>query len=94
MAPITGPLALAPTVPANTALVPRERRNLLAREALRRRVSAEFMEMPGLQLTLPQAWRLFSLRPDVCLRVMTELSAMGVLRRTSDGQFALRSERR
>jgi hypothetical protein len=52
------------------------------------------MEMPGLQLTLPQAWRLFSLRPDVCLRVMTELSAMGVLRRTSDGQFALRSERR
>ena len=92
-APTIGTLALAVPVPATTALVARERRNNASRQALRHRVAAEFVEMPGLHLTGPQAWRLFALRSDVCMRVLTELSQLGVLRRTADGQFALRDTR-
>ena len=91
--PVSGSLALSPSVPATTALATRERRQFETRHALRHRVAAEFIEMPGLQLTLPQAWRLFALRSDVCLRVLMELSEGGVLRRTPDGQFALRDAR-
>jgi hypothetical protein len=90
--PVSGSLALS-TFRAPTALVPRERRDLAARQGLSHRVAAEFTEMPGLQLTLPQAWRLFSLRSDICLRVLTELADRGVLRRTADGQFALHDAR-
>ncbi|HXW05241.1 MAG TPA: hypothetical protein VD833_08415 [Vicinamibacterales bacterium] len=89
-APVFGPFSHAPVVPAVTALVPHERRNSVGRQALRSRVAAEFIEMPGLRLTLAQAWRLFGLRSDVCLRVLGELSTQGVLRRTADGQFARR----
>jgi hypothetical protein len=91
---VTGSITFSPVGPSNTALAPRERRNPIARERLRQRVAAEFIEMPGLQLTLPQAWRLFSLRSDICLRLMKELADVGVLRRTADGQFALRDSRR
>jgi hypothetical protein len=92
--PVTGAaLALSKIDPATTALATRERRNSVTRTALRQRVAAEFTEMPGLQLTAPQAWRLFALRSDVCLRVLAELADQGVLCRTADGQFARREAR-
>ena len=43
------------------------------------RIRAEFAEMPGLKLTLPQASRLFHLDSDRCQRVMTTLVATGQL---------------
>jgi hypothetical protein len=91
--PVTGALALSKIEPVTTALATPERRNGATRAALRKRVAAEFTEMPGLQLTAPQAWRLFALRSDVCLRVLAELADEGVLRRTADGQFARRETR-
>ena len=46
---------------------------------LRRRVQAEFREMPGLKLTLPQASRLFSIEPTRCERVLGALVHAGHL---------------
>jgi hypothetical protein len=43
------------------------------------RVWAEFHEMPGLNLTLPQAARLFSLDRAHCARVLDALVLSGVL---------------
>jgi hypothetical protein len=43
------------------------------------RVRAEFAEMPGLKLTLPQASRLFHLEADRCERVLTSLVHTGQL---------------
>ena len=43
------------------------------------RIRAEFREMPGLRLTLPQASRLFSLEPERCGRVLAALVDAGSL---------------
>ncbi len=46
------------------------------------RIHSEFQEMPGLNLTLPQAQRLWGLPPDVCARVVDVLVGRAVLRRS------------
>ena len=46
------------------------------------RARAEFMEMPGLQLTLPQAARLWNLGVDDCRYVIDALTDSGFLRWT------------
>lgn len=71
----------------------RERRNLATRTELLRRIESEYREMPGLRLTLPQAQRLFALRADVCVRVLTALAAQAVLRRDVNGAYGLNSDR-
>ena len=43
------------------------------------RVRAEFMEMPGLKLTIPQAARLFALDARRCEQVLDRLVVHGVL---------------
>jgi hypothetical protein len=43
------------------------------------RIHAEFSEMPGLQLTLPQAARLFNLDPAQCERALGSLVDRGAL---------------
>jgi hypothetical protein len=52
-------------------------------ESLAIRVRAEFLEMPGLRLTLPQAQRLWGLDPDTCSLVVEVLVARSVLRRSA-----------
>jgi hypothetical protein len=49
------------------------------------RVSAEFNEMPGLRLTMPQATRLLGLEPAECERVIDQLVGRQFLRRTASG---------
>ena len=66
-----------------------ERRDPAARQALMRRVYGEFLEMPGLRLSIQQAARLFNLPPNVCARLLAELIEGGFLRVTVDGQYAL-----
>jgi len=46
---------------------------------LHRRIQAEFVEMPGLRLTLPQASRLFNLDRTQCERVLVTLVEQHVL---------------
>jgi hypothetical protein len=48
------------------------------------RLRAEFAEMPGMRLTLPQAARLFNLDPAQCEGVLSELVRNGVL--SNDGR--------
>ena len=43
------------------------------------RIRAEFMEMPGLKLTIPQAARLFNLDAVRCERVLGALVDSGAL---------------
>ncbi len=52
---------------------------------LRARIRAEFDEMPGLNLTLMQAARLFDVDPARCARVLADLVASGAL--WSDGHL-------
>lgn len=57
------------------------------------RVSAEFLEMPGLKLTALQASRLFGLAPTECLHLLAQLVDQGFLVRTAEGQYARPSMR-
>ena len=52
-----------------------------------RRVQCEFLEMPGLRLTEPQARRLSGLDQAYCSAVLNALVDAGFLMRTSDGFF-------
>ncbi len=52
-----------------------------------RRIQGEFLEMPGLRLTEPQARRLWALEPSLCSAVLTELVDDGFLLRTGEGAF-------
>ena len=47
------------------------------------RVRAEFVEMPGLELTLPQAVRLWGLGADDCRHVLDSLADAGFLKWTA-----------
>lgn len=62
-----------------SAHLPTERRNVAARDALRRRIQREFAEMPGLSLTLAQACRLFGIAQDACARIFNELAEEGLV---------------
>jgi hypothetical protein len=56
---------------------------------LRMRVQAEFGEMPGLRLTIPEAARLFNLAPARCERLLRALVSRGVL--ATDGRVFVRA---
>ena len=54
---------------------------------LARRIEAEYAEMPGLSVTLPQAERLWATDRHTCQTVFDRLIARGVLRMTTKGRF-------
>jgi hypothetical protein len=54
-------------------------------EAIVRRVRGEFLEMPGLSLTVAQAGRLWGLEQDLCQRVIGALIGTAFLRRSAGG---------
>ena len=58
------------------------------------RVHAEFREMPGLRLTLPQAARLFSIDLERCERVLGALVDAGHLTASGAAFVSSRSGRR
>ena len=47
-------------------------------------ISAEFQEMPGLRLTMPQAQRLWSLDGDTCAEVVAILVGRSILQRQAE----------
>jgi hypothetical protein len=59
-------------------------------ERLVRRIRAEFLEMPGLCLTIEQAQRLWSLESRTCEALLKSLIDSRFLRRTDRGLFVLR----
>ena len=50
-------------------------------------ILAEYAEMPGLSITLPQAQRLWAVDRDTCEEVLRRLVSRGKLRRTPRGRF-------
>jgi hypothetical protein len=62
-------------------------------ELLARRVRAEFLEMPGLCLTLEQAQRLWNVDRRTCEALLTSLTDARFLRRTDRGLFVVRASR-
>ena len=54
---------------------------------LLRRIQGEFLEMPGLRLTEPQARRLWNLDAISCSTVVSVLLDAGFLFKTSDGSL-------
>jgi hypothetical protein len=54
---------------------------------LARQIEAEYVEMPGLSVTLPQAQRLWTADGQACRAVFDQLVACGVLRMTMKGRF-------
>ena len=60
-------------------------------EPLVRRIRAEFLEMPGLCLTIEQAQRLWPLEPRACEALLKSLIDSRFLRRTDRGLFVLHS---
>ena len=58
-----------------------------ATDEVLRRVQAEFLEMPGLRLTEPQARRLWGLDTASCSDLLVSLVDSKFLFRTRDGAF-------
>ena len=53
------------------------------------RIRGEYLEMPGLSLTVPQASRLMGLSNPVCHACFDSLVSDGFLVRTRDGRYLL-----
>ena len=62
-------------------------------EGVRRRIQAEYLEMPGLKLTSRQAARLWQLDAATSTSLLESMVADGVLRRSRDGAYVLLSDR-
>ena len=58
--------------------------------ALTLRVRAEYVEMPGLRLTVLQAARLFGVAPEVAHAVLDDLRRASVLTCSDQGTYSLR----
>jgi len=69
-------------------VAPRPCLNVTSAELLRR-VRAEYLEMPGLRLTAPQARCLFGLDSETCDAVLATLLDAKFLTRTHTGLFAM-----
>jgi hypothetical protein len=67
-----------------------ERRDLAGREAVVRRIVAEFQDMPGLVLSLKQASRFLGVDEAACARILATLTQAGVLRRSPTEYYSRR----
>jgi hypothetical protein len=56
------------------------------------RIRAEYLEMPGLQLTRAQAQRMWGLDADTCLQLLEMLTSERFLDRRANGTYARRSD--
>lgn len=72
------------------ALPRAERRNLVVREAIVRRIVAEFNDMPGLVLSVKQASRFLGVDEAACARILASLTQAGILRRNPTEYYSRR----
>jgi hypothetical protein len=63
------------------------------RDEMLRRISGEYLEMPGLRLTCEQAQRLWGLDHDTCSELLAELVASCFLARSADGRYIRLADR-
>jgi hypothetical protein len=57
------------------------------KDQILRRIRAEFLEMPGMRLTLSQAKRLWGLDEHTCAQALELLITDGFLNRRADGTY-------
>ena len=57
-------------------------------------IQAEYLEMPGLDLTRPQVQRLWNLEPQLCEALLDTLTSTDFLRKTSHGTYVLSVDQR
>jgi hypothetical protein len=62
--------------------------------ALLSRIRSEYMEMPGLRLTVLQARRLWTIDALTCASALAALESAGFLARTRDGAYVLANSER
>jgi hypothetical protein len=62
-------------------------------ESLLRRMRAEYLEMPGLRLTLAQAQRMFDVDAAICRTLLDTLVEAGFICVRADGSYARLSDR-
>jgi hypothetical protein len=67
--------------------VPETETHVATLRDLTRRVQAEYSEMPGLSITMPQAQRLLGIDRETCRVVMRTLVDRRFLRRTAQGRY-------
>jgi hypothetical protein len=79
------PISMSLALPAG-----RERRDFARRDAIVRRIVAEFHDMPGLVLSLKQASRFLAIDEPACARILTRLTETGVLRRSATEYYSRR----
>lgn len=60
----------------------------VSRDEMLRRISGEYLEMPGLRLTCEQAQRLWGLDHETCSDLLADLVASCFLARSPDGRYA------
>jgi hypothetical protein len=75
--------------PARMSLSPGDldRHDHARRNALARRILAEFEDMPGLALSQQQAGRFLGIDQDACSRILKVLTREGRLRRNASMQY-------
>jgi len=74
---------------ASTLTPPLEQGSAIEQLELRSRIRREFLELPGLVLTQPQAVRLFGLESECCNAILSDLVSTGFL--DTDGRWFLRA---
>lgn len=67
-----------------------ERRNFVTREAVVRRIVAEFHDMPGLVLSVKQASKFLGVDEAACARILASLTQAGILRRNPSEYYSRR----
>jgi hypothetical protein len=70
-----------------TSTIPDNDRQVATLRDLTRRVQAEYAEMPGLSVTLPQAQRLLGIDRETCVVVIRTLVDRRFLRCTPQGRY-------
>jgi hypothetical protein len=75
--------------------MPRQANGRLAArpDVLVARARGEYLEMPGLRLTVAQACRLWQLNPQLCATVFDRLVSEGFLQRTDTGFYVVARDR-
>lgn len=61
-----------------------DRAKICEERALCTRIIGEYLEMPGLNVTIPQACRLWNVDPPSCTHLLDTLLASGFLRKTGN----------
>src|SRR6266571_1700236 len=62
---------------------------IVSRKQMLRRICGEYLEMPGLRLTRPQAQRLWGLDEQSCALLLESLTEQKFLYRRDNGMYAL-----